>query len=235
MSTAIRVILFLLLLTTLQSATIAEDDPIEQKLSLAKLKYDDDINKARSTILDALKNKARIAKDAGDLEKLETAQAEIKDFEASGVIPRSLPIKSYETQRKLARVKIEKSYNNAITQYTKDGQVELAKAIRQERDEFLDPTGFKQFEGNWTVKFRGGSVHTYKISGQGEVKCVEENYKNDSNLYRRNEDVLMVYKKDKLERHSIFRGKLIVEHWHPAADYAAGRPPGDVGESVETK
>ncbi len=227
-------LLTLLLVVTSHSGATAEDDSIPLKLAAAKSKYDDAAEKARDSILDGLKKKAATAKNAGDLETLEAIQTETKAFEDAGVLPRSVPIKQYESQMKLARARLEESYNDAIKQYTKEGKIELAKAVRQEREEFLKPTAFKQFEGDWTVKFRNGITHTYAIDAQGTVKCVHE-VSLEAKLYRKNDDVLLDLGRNKIERHSIVRGKLVVEHWVQSEDYSAGKPPSNVGASVEKR
>jgi hypothetical protein len=114
----------------------AQDDPVEKKLATAKEEFEKSAGKARSGLLADLKKREETAQKAGDLKALEKVLAEAKAFEDSGELPKSVPLKTYESQMRMARAKLEEGYGAAVKQYTKDGKLALAKAVQQDLDEF---------------------------------------------------------------------------------------------------
>lgn len=131
--------LFLLLIAcSLLASTIAfcGEDVVESKLMAAKDDYETAMSKARAGLLADLKKKAEAAQKSGDLKVLEAVQAEAKAFEEAGELPKSVPSRSYESQIRVARARMEDSYSVAVKQYTKDGSISLAKVIQAELDDF---------------------------------------------------------------------------------------------------
>lgn len=118
------------------SLALAEEDSIGQKLTVAKDDFEKAAERARSELIADLKIKADAAQKAGDLKALEMLQAELKAFEGSGQLPKSVPVKSYESQLRTARAKLEMAYELAVKLYTKDGEIALAKVAQRELDEF---------------------------------------------------------------------------------------------------
>ncbi|MFO0802452.1 MAG: DUF1080 domain-containing protein [Gemmataceae bacterium] len=144
---------------------LAQDEDFTGKvLSLAKRDYAKAVEKAKSGLLDDLKQKADAAQKAGNLNALESIQREIKAYEENGTLPKSISTKSYETQMKAARAKLDDAYAAAVKQYTKEGKLELAKQTRQEaadsgRDdtvEFLNPSNWEGRSDVWTLE--NGSI-----------------------------------------------------------------------------
>src|SRR5688572_30697973 len=88
----------------------ADEDPVEKKLTAAKEEFEKAAAKARAGLLADLKKKEEAAQKAGDLKTLEKVQAETKAFEKSDELPKSLPVKSYESQWRTARAKLEEGY-----------------------------------------------------------------------------------------------------------------------------
>ncbi|WP_020472408.1 hypothetical protein [Zavarzinella formosa] len=114
----------------------ADDDLVEKKLTAMKTEYEKGVAKARTGLLEDLKKKEEAAQKMGDLKKLEMAQAEAKAFEDRRELPKSVPVKTYETQLRSARSKLEEAYATAVRDYTKGGKIELAKAVQQQLEEF---------------------------------------------------------------------------------------------------
>lgn len=177
----------------------ADEDVVEPKLTVAKEEFEKAAEKARTGLLADLKKKEEAAQKAGDLKTLLKVQAEAKAFVESRELPKSVPVKGYESQLRTARAKLEEEYGTAIKQYTKDGKIELAKAIQQELDEFKkgsgvasaatffngkDLSGWKGLPPFWAVrdgtivgstKPDGIKFNTYLVSGKQygdfELKC----------------------------------------------------------------
>jgi len=114
----------------------ADDDPVEKKLTAAKDEFEKAAHKARAGLVTDLKKKEEAAQKAGELKTLEKVQAEAKGFDERGELPKSVPVNSYESKLRTARAKLEEGYKVAVKEYTKDGNVALAKAVQQELDEF---------------------------------------------------------------------------------------------------
>lgn len=114
----------------------SDEDPIEMKLTVAKEEYDKATEKSRARLLADLKKRVEVAQRAGDLQTMEKIQGEIKSFEDDGSLPKSIPVKSYEAQQRMARARLEESLNEAVRDYTKDGRINLAKVVQLELDEF---------------------------------------------------------------------------------------------------
>ena len=117
-------------------AAAADENPAEKKLAAAKEEYEKSAGNARAGLVADLKKKEEAAQKNGDLKTLEKVQAEAKAFDDGGELPKSVPVKNYESQMRTARAKLEEVYGVSVKQYTKDGNVALAKAIQQELDEF---------------------------------------------------------------------------------------------------
>ncbi|HEY0983928.1 hypothetical protein [Schlesneria sp.] len=214
-----------------------DGDAIEASLIAAKEKYEAEFEAAQAGILEMLNARAASEQAVGDLKAIEVTQAEIVAFEERAEFPPSLNSKAkkaFDSRCRIAAAKLEQAYEAAIKQYTKEGNLAVAKAIREEREEFSKPSEFQKFEGHWFVRFKN-VVHTYKIARDGEVKFGEKTYDRTGQLYRNNGDVLLKYEEGKLERFTIVRGKLIVFHYHPEGLYAADKPPSDRGEGTLIK
>jgi hypothetical protein len=161
-------------------ASAAEDDPVDKTLTTAKEVFEKAAEKARAGLLTDLKKREEAAQKGGDLQMLEKIQAETKTFETSGELPKSVPVRTYESQMRIAHAKLEEKYGAAVKQYTKEGKIALAKAIQQELDDFkkdrsvavaaiarkqwLHATGkFTEIkEGVWEEKSPNGSTYQFK-------------------------------------------------------------------------
>jgi hypothetical protein len=122
----------------------ADEDATEKKLQAAKSEFDKTAEKARMALIDELKKKAEATQKAGDLKSLEKVEAEIKALEESGALPKSVPTKTYESDLRKAKAKLEDAYSVAVSAYTKAGQRAQAKATQQELEEFKKGGGAGQ-------------------------------------------------------------------------------------------
>jgi hypothetical protein len=113
----------------------AQDDAVGAKVEAAKGQYEKAVEKARNGLSAEIKRKADVAQKAGDLATMEKVLAEAKAFEDTGELPKSVSTKTYESQLRTARARLEEAYAAAVRQYTKDGKIALAKAVQQELDE----------------------------------------------------------------------------------------------------
>jgi FKBP-type peptidyl-prolyl cis-trans isomerase FkpA len=156
-----------------------EDDPVEKRLAAGKDEYEKAAEKARTGLLADLKKKEEASQKAGDLKTLEKVRAEVKSFAEYGELPKSVPVKSYENQIRVARAKLEERYLAAVKDYTKGGMIALAKAAQQELDEFKkgDPITaagvprIPQLDSKeWTKKANGLKIWDVK---EGTGKAVE--------------------------------------------------------------
>ena len=114
----------------------ADEDPIDQKLTAAKVEFEKATEKARATLLADLQKAAGVAQKAGDLKKLEVLEAETKAFEEKAELPKAVPTQAFTAELRKARAKLEDALAVAVRDYTKDGKRTQAKATQQELDEF---------------------------------------------------------------------------------------------------
>jgi hypothetical protein len=86
--------------------------------------------------------------------------------------------------------------------------------------------------GNWVITYANGAVRTYEFRSDGTVLFVEDNRR--SNWIKSGEHYLLDFGDGKIDR--IKPGaNLIVEHFNPGADLAAGRKPDQIGRGVRAK
>lgn len=131
------VIVFSVVTLRLLAAEDSKDaDPIKDRLTAAKETYKKSIDRARAGLVVEMKKKELAAQKAGDLKLLEKLQAETRSFEERDELPKSVSLKVYDGQVRIARMKLEDAYSLAVKQYTKAGEVNLAKAVQQSLDEF---------------------------------------------------------------------------------------------------
>ena len=123
-----------------------QEDAVEVKLSTARSDYQKAVEKLRGSLSGELRKKAEAAQKAGDLKGLEAVEAEVKAFEDKGVLPKSVPTKSYDAGLRLAKAKLEDAYSAAVKEYTKAGQRAQAKAVQLELDDFKSGTVPQQIE-----------------------------------------------------------------------------------------
>lgn len=167
----IRGLLFVFV-SSLASSTVsfAQEDPVEQKLVESKAQFESATENARTALIEALQKKEDSAKKSGNLQLLLAVQADVKAFEENGDLPKSVPTGVYEGQMKRARVRLEAAYSEAVKLYTKDGSVELAKAVQKELDEFKIPSDTDTLKkgtvwrGMLKASIAGGEPKSYELT-----------------------------------------------------------------------
>lgn len=164
----------------------ADEDPVRDKLATARTEHKQAVENARKGVLTVLKTKAADAQSKGLLDLLEKYQAETKEFTEKGTLPKSVPgvpTEAYKSAVKKANDEMVKGYVEAVHQYTKDGKIPQAKAVRDELEEFKrsgrvapdlksevvppDPSWVPLFNGKDTSGWKqfGNPKHTWTVSG----------------------------------------------------------------------
>lgn len=137
-----RYLLFsLFFIAFISSSTLVAQDTVTQKLDSAKSDFDTVAEKAKDELLKLLHKKEESARKAGNLQLLQEIQAEAKRFEEHDELPASVPTSVYDKQLLTARRRLAASYKDAISRYTKDDNIELAKAIQKELVDFEKSSG----------------------------------------------------------------------------------------------
>jgi hypothetical protein len=126
----------LFLIAMISSSTLFAQDSVTQKLDNAKSDFETAAEKAKNELLKLLQKKEESAKKAGNLQLLQEVQAEAKLLEEHDEIPASVSTIGYDKQLLTARRRLVGSYKDAISRYTKDGNIDLAKVIQKELEEF---------------------------------------------------------------------------------------------------
>ncbi|MBY0230486.1 MAG: hypothetical protein K2W96_14470 [Gemmataceae bacterium] len=78
--------------------------------------------------------------------------------------------------------------------------------------------------GQWTVRFENGVVQTCDIGKDGSARTVEPLRTAAGKAVLKDGAVVIESKDDRIERWTMERGRLVVEHWFPASAYPAGAP-----------
>jgi Lectin C-type domain len=132
---------FVLSLVFVFNPILIAQDTVTQKLDNAKSEFDAAVEKAKSELLKALLKKEEAAKKAGNLKLLEKIEAEVKALEDHDEMPASVSILNYDKQLLNARRRLAANYKDSVSRYTKEGNIELAKAIQKEFEEFEKLSG----------------------------------------------------------------------------------------------
>lgn len=114
------------------AAPPAEQDAIGTKLAAATAEHERSVGKAREGVLADLKAKANSAQKAGDLGTLERVEGEIIAFQDRSELPKSVPVRTFESQIARANAKLEDAYATAIKEYTQSGQRAQAHTAQAE-------------------------------------------------------------------------------------------------------
>lgn len=134
-----RAFLFACLLVGCAAVSARAADPPGQ-LDKAKRTYDDTIDKARLTLLDAFASATKAAMSSGSLDVVRALEKEREAFEFGGTVPTSPRLKaagaSYQTTTKAALAALDKAYEQEIRDLTKAGKLDAATALQKEQKEF---------------------------------------------------------------------------------------------------
>ncbi|NNJ27102.1 hypothetical protein [Alienimonas chondri] len=178
---AALLICFAGLLATDPSADEAERIALELDAATAAFRSTRDAASA-DLIRGSLKEAREAAQEAGDLAAYERLGKEIKSFDESGEAPASVPAgdrRRYERSIAQAKAAAEQAYRTAISDYTRAGLIEKAKATREElkafklrdsevhknpRNVWVHSTGLfeRQNGGMWKEFSSNGNVYVYR-------------------------------------------------------------------------
>jgi hypothetical protein len=145
----------------------ADEDAVRNGLVKARAAHKEAVEAAKDGVLGYLKNKAEVARKAGDFDLLKQFQAEAEAFRKDGKLPKSVPVQAardYEKALKTAHAGMEASYKAALKQYTIDNKLALAEAVRGELDEFKKGGGIAPGQ-TWVSLFNGRDVDRWKQFG----------------------------------------------------------------------
>jgi hypothetical protein len=113
------------------------DDPIARQLDEAKKTYRMEVEKSREIVIKAFVDEDEKARDAADVDLVKALKAERATFEATGQMPKHLPIPAeYTRQREKSRKGLYDAYTAAIRAYLKARDDDKAEKIKDERDRF---------------------------------------------------------------------------------------------------
>ena len=87
------------------------------------------------------------------------------------------------------------------------------------------------FTGLWRVIYSHGAVRTYHVGADDTVQFIEERRRG---ALRRGQHVLLQFGDGKIERWTLVKGRLLVQHWNPASGYPR-RPPDVTGQGVKVR
>jgi len=136
----------------------SQDDPIAAKLLVARQDYKAILEKAKSNLMSELRRKQEAVQATGDLKTLEKLQAETEAFWSRDELPKSVPVRVYQSQMRTATARLEEALTAGVRRYTMDGKLTQAKAIQQELDALKSPGGavpsvaepdLKLLQGTW--------------------------------------------------------------------------------------
>lgn len=134
-----------------------EPSSIGDRVQAAERDAQSAIDTARNEIVKLLETKRTAAQNKGDLAEYERLTTELDAFKIRNAIPKSVSTRAYERTSKKTLADLERVYEQAVSEYTKAGNIEDARAI-QER---LDGLKTKQLGRPLdAVRFKG---HYYKL------------------------------------------------------------------------
>ncbi len=88
--------------------------------------------------------------------------------------------------------------------------------------------------GSWQTAFANGKIQSYEFSPRGTAYVSSHNWKSEGKIERKGNSFVITYKDDRVERWTPVRERIIVEHWHPAADYPAKQPIRGIAERKDS-
>jgi hypothetical protein len=75
--------------------------------------------------------------------------------------------------------------------------------------------------GKWTVAFANGVVETCEVRGDGTASESEPNRSADGKAEASGNALVITFEDGRVERWNLINGRVVVEHWCPAAAYPA--------------
>ena len=130
----------------------AQDDLIKARLNAAKQDFERASTLAHNAIVQLLKDKEAEAQKAGDLQLLEKLRSEEAAFESNDELPKLISTRMYTESIQKARKTLEDAYLAARKAYTQAGEIDDAKAIDNELQDFKSPKQGETIVGTKTDK-----------------------------------------------------------------------------------
>lgn len=111
-----------------------ERDRTTERVERAEADYEQAVDFARGELIEALNEAVYRAADQGDLEELETLEAQRTAFEEEGELPASREVRrealAYHRALERAADDLERTYERAIRDYTRERRIDEARALR---------------------------------------------------------------------------------------------------------
>lgn len=111
-----------------------ERDRTTERVERAEADYEQAVDFARDELIEALNEAVYRAADRGDLEELETLEAQRSAFEETGELPASREVRrealAYHRAIERAKDDLERVYERAVRDYTRERRIDEARALR---------------------------------------------------------------------------------------------------------
>lgn len=78
--------------------------------------------------------------------------------------------------------------------------------------------------GKWRVEFANGVVETCEFQPDATAAVVEPARSADGTVATKNDEVVVTFADDRVERWTPAGKRMLVEHWCPASAFPAGKP-----------
>jgi hypothetical protein len=158
-------VVFALACITFAAADPTEKDEIQAKLEQAKDAYQKAVEKAKDELLQSLQKREDTAREDGNKKLVDQIKADREAFEASGQLPKVVPVTAYQRTLDQARLPMETAFKAAVKEYLKaklDSEADRVEAelkefqanrgiVRQENPKGKSP-GFLQFASRGFVE-----------------------------------------------------------------------------------
>lgn len=131
-------ILAILLVATVP--VVAQEDLIATKLDSARLKYQEEIERQKSDLLETLQNKEDAARKAGDIAAVDRVKAERDAFNLADNLPSVVSTAHYKQGIIKAKLALKTAIQTGVKEYLAAKQDDLAKALQPELDELQEAT-----------------------------------------------------------------------------------------------
>jgi DNA anti-recombination protein RmuC len=119
-----------------------EPDPISLKLEMDITAVQEGLESIRRPVLEELQKRRELARQSGDLHRLEQATKDITEFEKSDKLPATLKAAKPELAKQFRKSyeeilqRMVDHFNAAIQEYTRQDRVDAAKAVERQLEKF---------------------------------------------------------------------------------------------------
>jgi hypothetical protein len=112
----------------------------------------------------------------------------------------------------------------------------LLLALPAAGDRAVPPTGVPRPEsglfGTWAVTFANGVAETCEVRPDGTASESEPQRSADGKVEASGSALVITFEDGRVERWNLISGRVVVEHWSPAAAYPAGAAVVGVADRV---